>query len=364
MNFMFGQLRFFLAYMVVLSHLVGSHYFAHYGYYAVRGFFVLSGFIITAALNEVYRFDGERFWTNRLLRLLPPCYVVCAATLAFVAFVPDQAAAYLKFWQLDAGNQRDVLMNLLVLPLQFRDPQFRFSPAYWSLAVEIEMYVLLWLVIARREAFAAAALGVGIVYHLVCLEAGYGVSARYFSAPSALLSFAAGALVYFLRRRGAFKVDVRCGLIAFALWVVNMAAAGSILPDSYVYGASYYIGTLAFVFVVSGLADYKPGPRLARIDKTLGDIAYPLFLVQWLAGFIVALAFFPGTWRGWALTLVATPFMVGLAIGLAKFNDLLIEPLRDRVRTGAWRKSPAQSAPAPADPGAPRAALDTSLGAS
>ncbi len=362
---MFGSLRFFLAYMVVLSHLVGSQYLAHYGFYAVRGFFVLSGFIITAALNEVYQFNGERFWTNRLLRLLPPYYLVCAATLAFVAFVPRQAAEFLKFWQLEDGNHRDVLMNLLVLPLQFRDPQFRVSPAYWSTAVEIEMYVLLWLVIARREAFAAAAVGVGIVYHLACLDAGYGLGARYFNAPSALLSFAAGALVYFMRRRGAFNVDLRCGLVALALWVANMMAAGSILPNSYIYGASYYIGTLAFVFVLAGLADYKPGPRLARIDKALGDIAYPLFLVQWLAGFIVALAFFPGMWRGWVLTLAATPFMVGMAIGLAKFNALAIEPLRDRVRATARRKSPRTASEAqPNLPEmAPAASLGTSLGA-
>ncbi|HMF27890.1 MAG TPA: acyltransferase family protein, partial [Candidatus Cybelea sp.] len=98
---MFGLLRFFLAYLVVLSHLVGSQYLVHFGFYAVRGFFVLSGFMMTAALNEVYHFNGERFWINRLLRLLPPYYVVCAATFAVVALVPTQAAEYLKFWQLD-----------------------------------------------------------------------------------------------------------------------------------------------------------------------------------------------------------------------------------------------------------------------
>jgi peptidoglycan/LPS O-acetylase OafA/YrhL len=331
---MFGMLRFFLAYLVVLSHLVGSQYLAHFGLYAVRGFFVLSGFLMTAALNEVYRFNGERFWTNRLLRLLPPYYLVCAATFAFVAFVPEQAAQYLRFWQFD-DRYRDVLMNLLVLPLQFRDPEFRFSPAYWSTAVEIEMYFLLWIVIARREAFAAAAVGVGIVYHLACLDAGLGLGARYFNAPSALLSFATGALIYFLRARGAFNVDLRCGLVALVLWVANTMAAGTILPESYVYGASYYIGTLAFAFVVVGLANQQPGPRFARLDHALGELAYPLFLVQWLVGFIVALAFFPGTWRGWTLTLVATPVMLGASIGLAKLNQLTIEPLRNRVRRNA-----------------------------
>jgi len=346
---MFGSLRFFLAYLVVLSHLVGSQYLSHFGFYAVRGFFVLSGFIMTAALNEVYHFNGERFWTNRLLRLLPPFYVVCIATFCFVSFVPEQAAAYLKFWQFDDARQRDMLMNVLVLPLQFREPHFRFSPAYWSLAVEIEMYLLLWLIVARREAFAAAALGVAIVYHLACLDAGLGLGARYFNAPSALLSFSTGALVWFLRRRGAFNVEPRIGVIALVAWIANMVAAGSVLPDDYVYGASYYIGTLAFAFVVAGLAEWQPGAWLARLDHALGEIAYPLFLVQWLAGFVVALAFFPGHWRGWPLMLAATPVMIGFSLGLAALSQMLIEPLRDRIRDRAMRNAPFRlDEPAPA----------------
>src|SRR5262245_52927138 len=98
---MFGSLRFLLSYLVVLSHLVGSTYIDHFGFYAVRGFFVLSGFIITKALIEVYDFRGGPFWTNRMLRLLPPYYIVCALTVLLVAVLPDQAGDFLKFWDHD-----------------------------------------------------------------------------------------------------------------------------------------------------------------------------------------------------------------------------------------------------------------------
>jgi peptidoglycan/LPS O-acetylase OafA/YrhL len=155
-----------------------------------------------------------------------------------------------------------------------------------------------------------------------------------------LLSFAAGALIWFLRRRGAFNVDARFGVIALVAWIANMVAAGSLLPESYVYGASYYVGTLAFAYVVVGLADHKPGALMARLDHALGEIAYPLFLVQWLAGFIVALAFFPGNWRGWSLMLATTPVMIGLSVGLAKLSRMTIEPLRDRIRARAVREAP------------------------
>ena len=38
---MSGSLRFLLAYLVILSHLAGMEYVAHFGFYAVRGFFVM-----------------------------------------------------------------------------------------------------------------------------------------------------------------------------------------------------------------------------------------------------------------------------------------------------------------------------------
>src|SRR5260370_5604550 len=115
---MFGSLRFLLGYLVVLSHLVGSDYLAHVGFYAVRGFFVISGFVITAALNEVYGFDAGRFWANRLLRLLPPYYVVCLLTLALLALVPTAAGQFLSYWRA-AAPQGALLLNLLLLSLPF-----------------------------------------------------------------------------------------------------------------------------------------------------------------------------------------------------------------------------------------------------
>jgi hypothetical protein len=68
------------------------------------------------------------------------------------------------------------------------------------------------------------------------------------------------------------------------------------------------------------------------LDRAAGEIAYPVFLSQWLVGFLVALIFFPGTWRGWTLTLVATPFIVAAGFVLALANRRLIEPLRLRLR--------------------------------
>ena len=74
----------------------------------------------------------------------------------------------------------------------------------------------------------------------------------------------------------------------------------------------------------------------------LGEWAYFVFLVQWLAAFVVAVAVLDGQLRGWSLTLAATPVILAMAAGMMVLNRRLLEPLRDRVRN--WRTLRADAA--------------------
>jgi peptidoglycan/LPS O-acetylase OafA/YrhL len=320
----------------VLSHLVGSAYTVHFGLYAVRCFFVISGFVITAALNEVYHFDGIRFWTNRALRLLPPYYIVCGLTLIALILFPDQAGQYSALWKHDMQPD-DVLTNLLIIPLQFPILEFRILPPYWSVAVEIVLYAIMWLVISRREECAVLALVAGITYHLASHQAGLPWEARYFTAPSAMLPFSLGALIYFLRQRDKLTISLNTSAIAFVAWLLNMIIASPILGDSDLFGTRYYANTLFFAIVVAGFAGQKLTVPFNAVDRLLGDLAYPLFLLQFLVGFLVALVFFPGVWRGWELTLVVMLLMVPASYGLVRLHERFIEPMRQKVRSDAQR---------------------------
>jgi peptidoglycan/LPS O-acetylase OafA/YrhL len=328
---MLGILRFLLAYLVVVSHLVGGDYFAHFGFYAVRGFFVISGFLMTSVLNEVYEFDGVRFWTNRALRLLPPYFLISGITLTVIMLLPTEAGQYLKFWR-GGPHVRDVLLNLSILPLQFSDLAFRFVPPYWSVAIEIEMYLLLYLIVARRMAWALIALTASLTYHLACTAFGVSWGAYYFTAPSAVLPFAAGALLYFLLKGERWTVTPRVAGIAFIAWVMNILAGGWIFATSYIFGLGYYLDTVLITIVVGGLAWRRFHPFIQRVDKVLGEWAYFVFLVQWLAGFAVAFAFRSGQSRGWAIFIAAAPVAVLASAGLAFLNRKFVEPLRDQVR--------------------------------
>ncbi len=348
---MFGTLRFLLAYLVILSHLVGTEYVVHFGFYAVRGFFVISGLMMTAALNEVYGFDGLRFWSNRALRLLPPYYFVCALTLIAIAVAPHQAAAYMKFWRGLPGAS-DLLINLAVLPLQLSYGSVRLVPPFWSVAIEIDMYLLLYLVVSRQMSWALISLVTGLTLQLACVYAGFNWTLIYFTAPSAVFPFAVGAVLYFLRQRGGWVASPLAATCAFAAWIANMLAGGTVFAESYVFGWGYLFDTLCFAVVVSGLSGLSGrqfGPLVERIDRMFGEWSYFAFLVHWLAGFVVAGVLFGGEWRGWTLVLVVTPVVVAASAGLAMLNRRFVEPLRNRVRYSRRRAGPMTSLAVPAE---------------
>lgn len=336
---MFGSLRFLLAYLVMLSHLVGTGYVEHFGFYAVRGFFVISGFLMTAALNDAYAFDWARFWANRALRLLPPYYLVCALTLLAIAVAPVQAGEYLKFWRA-APDLSDLLANFSVLSLQLSYTTFRLVPPYWSVAIEIDMYLLLFLIVSRRMEWAVLALVTGLSFQLAWFYHSMSWDLNYFTAPAAVLPFATGAVLYFLRRRNLWVASPYLTAFAFVAWICNMLAGGAALPESHIFGAGYFLDTACFAIVVSGLSGLSKqsiGPVVERIDRTLGEWSYFAFLVHWLCGFVVAGALLGGEHRGWLLLAATTPLVLAACVAFTGLNRRFLEPLRDRIRGDrAW----------------------------
>ena len=346
---MFGGLRLVLALMVMIGHLVGQHDFEHFGCYAVRGFFILSGFLMTSGLNEIYNFEARRFWTNRLLRLLPSYYVVCLVTLLALIVAPISAAQFAPYWHPDM--LRDAITNVFLLPLDHAEPHYRLVPPSWSLAIEIEMYLLLFVFVARRENYALIGLGLGVLYHACCIYYQLGFEYRYFPAPAACLPFSLGALAYFWMKRNFINISPSVAVFAVLLWFANVLAGGYVLGDAYTYGPGYYLGMGLFVVAVAGLAQAKATAVVSKLDGALGEIAYPIFLLHWLAGFVTAFVFMHGALRGWPLFLATLPTTFVLSVALAILNNKLIEPLRMRIRSGTELDQPIFAANCPAGAG-------------
>lgn len=121
------------------------------GGFGVTVFFFLSGFLITTLLRSEFEKNGtinlRHFWLRRVLRILPPFYLVLAgAVLLSYAMDPPgtlsapglaaQALQYTNYW---------------VIAHQY-DGQPPGTGVYWSLAVEEHFYLAFpWLFIAMQR---------------------------------------------------------------------------------------------------------------------------------------------------------------------------------------------------------------------
>ncbi|MDV2984750.1 UNVERIFIED_CONTAM: acyltransferase [Methylobacteriaceae bacterium AG10] len=335
---MSGALRLLLALMVILSHFGGDPYYKHFGYYAVRVFFILSGFAITAALNEVYLFDLRRFWANRALRLLPLYYLVLLVTLAAVLSRPTESARFAKDWA--SPNLHDLWLNLALLPMMNWAHAFRLVMPAWSIAVEILMYAYLSLGLARKKSYVTLLFAAAVAFHTFTVLGEDGWATRYFDPHSASLGFSVGALIYFWQREGLLRVSPQAIMPLLMLWIANIVTGGWILSDDYARCEGFYLNTIIGAALVTALTDWRPAAELRVVDGYLGELAYPVFLCHWLAGFGVALAFFEPDTRGTGFALAAILASLVAAVLMAALNKKWIEPLRRKIRRGKPAAAP------------------------
>ena len=328
----FGSFRLFLALLVAASHVgQGTPGIGHLGIFAVIAFYVLSGYLMTRVLHEVYAFDFTPFFANRALRLFPLYYAVCALTLPLVLLFPAEAGKYHVAYAV-LTRPLDLLGNLLIVPFEFYDRQFRLVPPTWSIAVEIINYFALWLVVARSARLALAALVLGAAYHVGVLALGRPWTEVYYPALAAVLPFAGGALIYFVARNPRWRHRSSLAVpVLTATFVANLVmptVSGWLLPW-------YYVDLLLSVALVHALVS-RP---TSRADKLMGDLAYPVFLVHWVAGFAVSLA--TGVPVGTTLMLLTIVPTMLVAWGLCLVSERLIEPVRDKVRSRELQASSA-----------------------
>ena len=314
-----GTFRFLLAVAVVLCHLIHMPYYRDLGYYAVRAFFVLSGFAMTAALNEVYGFEGKRFWINRFLRLVPPYLTVCFLTALAIRCYPLEAARFMPRWAYPA-TAADVAKNLSIMPLAFGGLQFRYIEPAWSLAVEIIMYAILWIGMGRSARGAFICFATGAAYHCYKLFTGAPFAERYFTPEGALLSFAAGALIYFWRERSTLQTRADFALFVSLAWLINFFAEGTLMPDGYAKQAGFYVNIALAALVVVSQPALRPGPLASHRHRSwqseLSD--FPCSLVRRLC-WLSASVFHSSAWMGARARVCSGHYRLGRGARLAEW---------------------------------------------
>jgi peptidoglycan/LPS O-acetylase OafA/YrhL len=291
----FGIFRYGLAFCVAISHLWAGM-IPGPAAYAVWGFYCLSGYLMTLILNEKYGFSRRgliNFAANRVLRIYPAYYVVCAAMFLIFWLIPDTAAGFLPNLRMPQTAQ-GWCYSLLLMSTPDGDELLHGSMA---LRVELWFYVAIALGLGRgrRIAWAWFLASLGYTVWLLALRTPF--PERYIFIPACSLAFSAGCLLYHLRTRLPVIKTKWATLAAASLWWLHVWLSLNLPGGPWVVGL--YSSLLCSAFAVLTLMRLDPRQQpnwMVRLDRLAGNLSYPIYLCHWSMGILVTW-FFPARTR-------------------------------------------------------------------
>lgn len=316
-----GTFRFVLAMFVALSHLWAGmpHGFAAY---AVWGFFALSGFLMCAILLDKYGLSPtglKAYAFNRFLRIFPAYYVASVLAMIVIAW-SIRYGVDLKALNPEFGlpqTWHGWLFPITLLPVFGREAM-PIAVAN-ALGIEVGFYLLMPLMAWRR--------GVAWLFLLfgVAMIAYHGVEPKSFGERYATFwpcsfAFALGAL------SAHHRTELRkfaCASVASCAWVANSLVWFRVGWWPWTIGL--YVATALSSWVVVAVADRKQ----STLDRWLGDLSYPLYLLHTAAGGLFFILV------GSERTLLFCAYSVALTLAVSALFVLWIDrPLQRRKRGG------------------------------
>ncbi len=350
---MLGVIRFLLSFSVIAYHLTA--YIPNLGLLAVNFFYVISGFLITLVLHESYNFKFSPFAKNRFLRLYPAYFALAGLSLLFSTTL-ESYALFHPSWA-GPASMGDTTGNLFIFPWAFLSddiipmnifgvhaldsitPRFRLIPSTWSVGVEIVCYFLLWAFTARNLTTTALTIAASIGWHVYVISEGLNLGFTYCPPPAAMLPFGLGALAFHLSKRISIPtLSGRAGIAATVLicaaFLINWAAS---LNNPFFGSIYYYANTAIAFFSVIAINRTRHAGKLGIVDKWMGDLAYPMFLGQYVFGFVAwrFLGMSTAPVRGTELFLLGATLTIAASIAIVLVIDRKINKVRSRVRTSA-----------------------------
>lgn len=343
-----------------------------YGRFAVVVFIVLSGFSLgLAPAASGWRFDSvAEFARRRAWRILPPYWAALAFSLGMTWFVVAQPG-----WAAPDGRSV-VVYGLLV---QDAVPAAIPNRAFWSIAIEAQLYVLLPLLllfIRRLGAVAMVAVVSAVVVTMGVLGQHLAVwrDAVVRFTPDLAVLFAIGVLAAGIVRTSERARSRPWGLFALGASLPPVAliiAEGSTWTVDNLFWVDLAWGP-ALGCLLAAVATGRPRSLVRVLDgrplRSLGSFSYSLYLTH--APIVIAVSYGlvlgrvpPGTATFLVLTAVLLPVTVSFARVFSAVFELPFQRHRGwapvhqavgrRVRS-LVRARPAPSAPGGADgrPGA------------
>jgi peptidoglycan/LPS O-acetylase OafA/YrhL len=314
-----------------------------YGRFAVLVFIVLSGFSLAIpSARAGWRLDGISLYARRRARRILPAYW---AALAF-----SLAVAWLVVPQPGHGvpDLTSVLVNGLLLQNIVGAP----SPnaAFWSIAVEVQLYILLplLLLLIRRRGAAAMVAAVTLVVAVVGIVGPHVARLDTFviqSPPDLAALFALGIVSAGILSAGAARRSWPwpwLALAAAAPVLATIAWRGSVWTLDRLYWVDLALAPAIACLLIS-LATGRPASLLRLLDarpiRSLGSSSYSLYLthapiVAIVYELIVAHWFHPGAAAFLVSLALAIPLTITFAKAFASVFERGFQPRRPSAAVG------------------------------
>jgi peptidoglycan/LPS O-acetylase OafA/YrhL len=328
---------------------------AHIGYervvpggLGVTIFFFLSGFLITTLLRLEYnrhdRIHLAHFWLRRVLRILPPFYLLLG--LAYLLPVFSGTFTVSNAYALLAQSLH--VTNYWIIANGYAGfPELTGTGVYWSLAVEEHFYLVfpflyIWL---RRRDFAPGwqALLIGLLCATVLawrcylvFHVGVQLNRTYMGSDTRVDSILFGCL---LAVYGNPVLDPQRGqektwaFLLLPLAVLGLLASLLIRVDAFRETVRYSLQGLALIPVFIAAIRFPHWPIFAwlnsKLMKFLGSLSYSLYLVHLGVIFVVQNAI--GQKPPWVYGVIALPISVLASWTIYKLVEKPCAALRRRL---------------------------------
>ena len=311
-------------------------YLVHYAFAGIYLFFVISGFCIhlhwaktraAGVKNPVINFGS--FWKQRVRRLYPPYFVALALYLVYLASKQPLEVTGFYLW--------DVLLHLFMLHNLDPRTTYTINGAFWTLAVEEQLYLAYFLLLFLRIRYGwARTLLLCFSARIVWVILGRGLSQSLgFHIPIT----EAAATNWFIWALGALSVEAAVGLIRLPAWCFKISVGGlalgcamalaKLLPmmdqGSWMHDVGWIVmhpawGVGFFILVnYSVAAEQRWRQRASRVPRlipmlaSIGLISYSLYLTH---SFVLMHWYWFGftQWHTRSISLVITmPLSIGFA---------------------------------------------------
>jgi len=284
---MFGYLRFFLALLVVVSHLGIRFWGLNPGVFAVVIFYILAGYVLAHLYFEIIPDKKNKillFYKERILRIFPLYLYILFLTILFL-LITDFANPHFTL--------KNTMANLTIIPLNYymyfdfavlEDPHWWLIPPAWSLGTELQAYFVLALLFLLKKRYRFFIVGVSFfIYTLANFSVIHADYFGYRLLAGVLFIFYMG--VAFQRKEYGFLL-----LLYVSLSVLGIIDLFTTFNTA--YAKETLLGTLVGFPIFVYFA--KTQVRLPY-NALFGTLSYGLFLAHFLIIWIT-------TYLGWSFS--------------------------------------------------------------